>query len=75
MALDRARTVGELPAKQHPLPMWHPPPQPFRASIARLDPASGRGSALPLLLPFNPNSPRFREGVRDNPYLYILCFT
>jgi hypothetical protein len=36
-----------------------PPPQPFRASFARLDPASGRGSALPLLLPLNPNSSRF----------------
>src|SRR5216684_7237529 len=63
--------VGELPAKQHPLPMWHPPPQPFRASIARLDPPSRRGSALPLLLPLNLDSSRFGEGVRDNLYLYV----
>jgi len=39
-ALDRARRVGKLPAKQHPLPMRQPHPDP---------PRKRRGSALRLL--------------------------
>ncbi len=59
MALDRARRVGETACQAISTADAAPPPQAFRASFARLAPASGRGSALPLLLPLNLNSSRF----------------